>query len=69
MNQYESSGVLLPHSTATIKEIRVNADFILVVEKDTVFKKLMDCDILQRLGQRCILMTVSRSHDADFHTK
>lgn len=51
-------GILLPHSTATIKEVRVNAEFVLIVEKDTVFKKLLESNVLQRLGQKCILMTV-----------
>lgn len=51
--------MLLPHFTADIVELSTCAEHVLVVEKDTVFKKLVGCDILERWNNKCILITVS----------
>lgn len=52
-------GITLPHLTSGIVDLRTTATHILLVEKDTVFKKLLDCNIMERWRQSCILITVS----------
>lgn len=54
-----SLGMTLPHFTAEIVNIVTDAEFVLLVEKDTVFKKLVQCDVLKRLDRKCIVITVS----------
>lgn len=49
----------MPHLTHSIKKIQTNAEFVLVVEKDTVFKKLLLDGVLARFDNKCILVTVS----------
>lgn len=34
-----------------------SADFVVIVEKDATFQRLLDCDFCTRL-RRCILVTV-----------
>lgn len=48
----------LPHLTAGIVDIRTTATHILLVEKDTVFKKLLQNNIIGRWNNKCILITV-----------
>lgn len=48
----------MPHFTASIKSVSFTAKFILLIEKDTVFKKLVQSDILHGLGAECIIITV-----------
>lgn len=52
-------GIIFPHLTTGIKRIETNAKFVLLVEKDTVFEKLIQHDILQRFNGNCIMITVS----------
>lgn len=54
-------GMLLPHFVADIQQLRTSAAFVLLVEKDTVFKKLALADIVNRLGRECLLITVRLS--------
>lgn len=54
-------GMTLPHFTADIGTIITTAEYVLVVEKDTVFKKLVQCNIMERWNQKCIMITVSKS--------
>ncbi|XP_022203440.2 meiotic recombination protein SPO11 isoform X2 [Nilaparvata lugens] len=49
-------GTKIPDDIRSINHIESNARFILVVEKETVFRKLLDEDISQKLGP-CILIT------------
>lgn len=49
--------MLIPQDIVGIKEFRSTAKYILVVEKDAVFQKLLDEGVLVRLGP-VILMTV-----------
>lgn len=51
-------GMTLPHLTAGIVDIRTTATHILLVEKDTVFKKLLQNNIIGRWNNKCILITV-----------
>jgi meiotic recombination protein SPO11 len=52
-------GVLLPYSIAGLRRLDTSARFVLIVEKDTVFKKLLDSFIFDKLGYDMILVTVS----------
>lgn len=58
---YVLLGMTLPHFTADIGTLTTTADYVLVVEKDTVFKKLVQCNIMDRWNHKCILITVSKS--------
>lgn len=51
------SGTLIPQDIVGIKEFSSSAKYILVVEKDAVFQKLLDEGALVRLGP-VIIMTV-----------
>lgn len=48
-------GILVPQNT-DIHSVRSSAKFILLIEKDAVFQKLLDEDALQRL-KTCLLIT------------
>lgn len=50
-------GILLPHQTMAIKKVETAAKFVLLVEKHTVYERLLVDDILNRLHP-CILVTV-----------
>lgn len=54
-----SKGITLPHLTCGIVDLRTTATHILVVEKDTVFRNLIQSNILERWNHSCILITVS----------
>lgn len=56
------SGTILPHITSDIVNIETTVAFVLVVEKHTVFEKLLQENVLTRLGQECILLTVSKQY-------
>lgn len=51
------SGILLPQQTMSIKKVETAARFVLLVEKHTVYEKLLVEDVLNRLSP-CILITV-----------
>ncbi|XP_037033919.1 uncharacterized protein LOC119072743 isoform X2 [Bradysia coprophila] len=49
-------GILLPQQTMSIKKVETAARFVLLVEKHTVYEKLLLENVLDRLGP-CILIT------------
>ncbi|KAG4073105.1 hypothetical protein HA402_009524 [Bradysia odoriphaga] len=49
-------GILLPQQTMSIKKVETVARFVLLVEKHTVYEKLLLENVLNRLGP-CILVT------------
>lgn len=51
------AGILLPHLTMSIKKVETAAKFVLLVEKHTIYEKLLIENILSRLGP-CLLVTV-----------
>lgn len=55
----QERGVVVPADICAIKEIKSDAKYILIVEKDTVFKKLLDDNVFLNLGSNLILITVS----------
>ncbi|XP_064460695.1 meiotic recombination protein SPO11-like [Ornithodoros turicata] len=52
----ESKDVLIPSDVRGIREVRSPAKFILVIEKDATFQKLLDSQIVRLLGP-CVLIT------------
>ncbi|XP_059617239.1 meiotic recombination protein W68 [Phlebotomus argentipes] len=50
-------GTALPHNFTAMQEFRTTAKFVLVVEKDTVFERLLKDDIFNRIGKHFILVT------------
>ncbi|RZF41117.1 hypothetical protein LSTR_LSTR002749 [Laodelphax striatellus] len=52
----KSRGTKIPDDIGSISHIESRARFILVVEKETAFRKLLDEDIFNKLGP-CILIT------------
>lgn len=54
---YYFTGTLIPQDIIGIKEFKTSAKYILVVEKDAIFQKLLDEGAFVRLGP-VILMTV-----------
>ncbi|CAH2066383.1 unnamed protein product, partial [Iphiclides podalirius] len=52
---FGSGGTLIPQDVDGIKEFKTTAKYILVVEKDAVFQKLLDEGALVRLGPLIIL--------------
>ncbi|GAB0094444.1 meiotic recombination protein SPO11 [Sergentomyia squamirostris] len=50
-------GAVLPHNFMSIKHFETNAKFVLVVEKNTVFERLLKDDIFSRMGVPFILVT------------
>jgi DNA topoisomerase VI subunit A len=56
-------GVLIPQGVHRVVRLESSARFILLVEKDAAFQKLLDEGILERLGP-CILITVSNCSKA-----
>lgn len=51
------SGILLPHQTINIKKVETTAKFVLLVEKHTIYERLLEENILHRFHP-CILVTV-----------
>ncbi|XP_077301054.1 meiotic W68 [Arctopsyche grandis] len=49
INCLNSGGVLIPQDIIGIKSVKSNAKFILVIEKDAIFQKLLDEGALDRL--------------------
>lgn len=52
------SGLLVLSQISMLKDIQSTAKFILLVEKDTVFRKLLENDIFKSLGKEMIMITV-----------
>ncbi|XP_075032590.1 meiotic recombination protein SPO11 [Mixophyes fleayi] len=51
-----SSGVLVPSNVEGIKDLRTCARFVLIIEKDASFQRLLDDDFCRKCGP-CILVT------------
>lgn len=54
-------GTLIPQVISKITKIVTNARFILIVEKDSVFQKLLDDDVPNKLPRSFIMITVSNN--------
>lgn len=50
-------GMPLPNDFHSYDSLQTTAQFVLVVEKETVFKRLITDDIFSRIGYRCLLVT------------
>lgn len=51
-------GSLIPQDQRNITKLESEASFILIVEKDSVFQKLLDEDLPNRLPRTFIMTTV-----------
>lgn len=52
-------GVLIPQNVDSIVRFETKAEFVIVVEKDTIFQKLLDEDFRKHMPVPFILITVS----------
>ncbi|XP_033247418.1 meiotic recombination protein W68-like [Drosophila miranda] len=52
-----SGAIILPTDTEKVERIVTQADFVLVVEKESVFESLLARDLFGTFGRRCILVT------------
>lgn len=52
-----AGAVLLPQEHNAIKHLETNASFVLIVEKDTIFSKLISQRIFETIGKDIILIT------------
>lgn len=59
INCLNFGGTLIPQDVLEIKEFKSDATFILIVEKDAIFKKLLDENISKTLATSCIVITVN----------
>lgn len=58
ITRYYFLGVLIPQNIESIVQMETDAEFIVVVEKDTIFQKLLDENFRQHLPISFILITV-----------
>lgn len=42
-----------------MKDLKTHAYFVLVVEKETIFRKMLKNNVIARLGGGCLIITVS----------
>lgn len=54
----QDRGILIPQNLKIICGLESNARFILIVEKDTVFQKLLEGDLINNFEVPFILLTV-----------
>lgn len=54
------TATLIPYDLDDIVEIHCKASFILVVEKESIFHKLLEEDLPNKLARPFILITVQR---------
>lgn len=59
---FHNKGTTLPQLTSRIVNIETSAKFVLVVEKDTVFQKILQFGIIERFNGDCIVLTVRLSN-------
>lgn len=52
-----NEGMPLPNDFHNYLFLNTTADFVLLVEKETVFKRLIKDDIFSRIGYKCLLVT------------
>ena len=57
INCNNNTGTLVPSEVLQLKSIRIDADFVLILEKDTVFKRLLDDGILDKCRSKVVLIT------------
>lgn len=55
-SQFETN--LIPHNILNVKDIVTAAEIVLIVEKDTVFKRLLREDIMNNFFRKLIMITV-----------
>lgn len=55
-------GILVPQNVNEIDKFETGAEFVLVVEKDSMFQKLLDEKIVDKLNQSFVMITVSIIH-------
>lgn len=55
---FNSFGTQIPTDVNGLLSIELDADLVLIVEKDTVFRRLLDDGILTRLSKKIIVVTV-----------
>lgn len=48
----------MPHFCSNIIHLESTAKFVILVEKDTVFEKLLKDGLLTKMNDKCILITV-----------
>lgn len=53
----ETSGMALPNDFHCYHFLQTSAKFVLLVEKETVFRRLINDDIFSRIGYQCLLVT------------
>lgn len=58
----------VPSNPSAITSFESNADYVLVVEKDTVFQRLVNDGIFERIKQRIILVTAKGYPDVNTRT-
>ncbi|KAL9694836.1 hypothetical protein quinque_014121 [Culex quinquefasciatus] len=54
---HNSLGTLIPADVLGLMEISVDAEMVLIVEKDTVFRRLLEDRILDRMSRKLLLVT------------
>lgn len=55
----------VPQNPSAIKSIQSDAEYILVVEKDTVFTRLIEENFLEKIGTKCVLVTAKGYPDVN----
>jgi meiotic recombination protein SPO11 len=55
----------VPQNPSTIKSIESSAEYVLVVEKDTVFTRLIEGNFFEKSLQKCILVTAKGYPDVN----
>ncbi|CRK91310.1 CLUMA_CG004984, isoform A, partial [Clunio marinus] len=56
---------MIPQNPSAIKNFETNANYVLIVEKDTVFQRLISDNIFQRIEDRIILITAKGYPDVN----
>lgn len=57
--RHQNNGSLLPYNLKDIKAIWTDALFVLIVEKDTIFQRLLNDRIFKKMKVPFVLLTVS----------
>lgn len=53
----EIPGTLIPNDVSDIVDLKTDAKFVLLIEKDAIFEKLLDCGAMKNLPA-CLFVTV-----------
>lgn len=62
-NNLLGEGMALPNNVVNIKTMTTTAKFVLVIEKDTVYKRLIRDDVFNRIGENFLLITACGNPD------